>query len=566
MNYDYQKSRGLRCIVTGALLACCSIQEANAQLPGSESSYGGGVAVKSIGSGGTSADVSETLYIGPGTHIIDGTWEIYARQVVVDPTAQINGTGTIILLNPSAAGGAASTTLFDGNDISGNIDVNVSLQNVSGLSLTNIAFPADLLAGGWTNNATASTIYLGKDLDLAVDGADVFLGTAGLTGDLRLDADATISNYRPERMVVTNNSIQSHLVKEGFSGAFTFPVGIADGDYTPSQITNGSANTVRVSVQDYTASASPEQTLDPGPNGVPSDGMNRTWHIYGDNAAVSATVNLQHNTATNQSGFDNSNHYVTQWGAAVPNASGDFTVGFGGSPWQTNTGGAGSTGTLLTPAGTLAGSTMRSRSYSGLATGAAAEESYFSKSSDPFHPLPIQLLSFRARSLDCDAQIEWQSGDEESLKEYKVMHSKDGIAYQELSVIAPRGDNSVYRYVHRDAGEGAHYYHLLMVNTDGIGSHSPTETTRLSCVPSLGAAINVYPNPAREQVVIDGMDPALTYRLGMMADNGRVVLLQLVQQSSRAVLDLRNLPAAPYLLQVQAEGQKSPHYIKVVKL
>ena len=127
---------------------------------------------------------------------------------------------------------------------------------------------------GFTVVTANSSLYVGKDLLFAVDGADVTLGTS-VTGNLIFDSNATISNYRPERMVITNNSIQSHMVKQSASGGFIFLVGISDGNYTPAQIT-GSGN-YHVSVQDYASSISNETLLQGGPQ--------RTWHVYTNLAA-----------------------------------------------------------------------------------------------------------------------------------------------------------------------------------------------------------------------------------------------------------------------------------------
>ncbi|WP_025765398.1 hypothetical protein, partial [Dyadobacter tibetensis] len=228
----------------------------------------------SIAPGGTHADAAETLYIGPGTYQIDGTWEIYAKNIVIDPNAIIQGTGSIQIYNPSVAGGAASITNVDGNNQSSSIGVAVVLNNASGMQITELPFPADLTAAGFSNNTADNTLYLGTDLNLAVDGADVTLD-ATVKGDLRFDSDATISNYSANRMVITNNSTVSHMVKDAFSsGSFFFPVGIADGDYTPTSLTGGGP--YHVSVTDYAASVASVLT--------PEEGMDRTWHIYGATA------------------------------------------------------------------------------------------------------------------------------------------------------------------------------------------------------------------------------------------------------------------------------------------
>lgn len=345
------------------------VRAAHAQAPGSARAYGGPMSTKGISTGGTDAELSETLYIGPGTYVIDGTWEIYSKYVVIDPAAVITGTGTIKFFNPSVAGGAASPTLIDGNAGTNAIGVNMELDNASGMQLMNINFPSDLTSAGFTNNTAASTVYAGSGLNLAVDGADITLG-AGVAGDLRFDSDATISNYSPLRMVITNNSILSHVVKDAYSGSFTYPVGIADGDYTPVAISNSTANGFHVSVQNYTTSASDEAV------GISPYGMDRTWNIYADAATGNSTINLQHNIGTNQSGFDAANHFVTRWSATSPNTTGD--VPGSASAWQNNTPGAGTTGNLSTT-GTIGGSSMLSRAYTTFGTTAAGQTAYYTK-------------------------------------------------------------------------------------------------------------------------------------------------------------------------------------------
>ena len=142
----------LKCLLA---FFCMHITTSNAQSVGSESIYGGPLSTVSIVAGATYADVSETLYIGPGTYEINGTWEIYSKNVVIDPAAIITGSGTIHFYNPSVAGGASSPTLIDGNDLSQPIGVAIVHQNASGMQLVNTDFPADLVAAGFSNNSAS---------------------------------------------------------------------------------------------------------------------------------------------------------------------------------------------------------------------------------------------------------------------------------------------------------------------------------------------------------------------------------------------------------------------------
>src|SRR5690606_15580545 len=138
--------------------------------------------------------------------------------------AQISGNGTIRFYNPSDAMAASSATYIDGNNVI--IDVNIELLNASNLFLTDMIYTGPDMT--WSDRADTASLGVGRDFSLMVDGGDVILGmvfsdpsstcvavenTAMTTTDFIFDNDATISHFRPERMVVTSNSIQGHLVK-----------------------------------------------------------------------------------------------------------------------------------------------------------------------------------------------------------------------------------------------------------------------------------------------------------------------------------------------------------------
>lgn len=357
-----------------------------AQDPGSTSIYGGGLSVKIIDTGTLSADGAETLFIGSGDHIINGVWEIYAKHIIIDSAAKISGIGTIYIYNPELAGAPSASTLIDANNIANPINVKIDLRSAKGLVLKNQSFPADMISFGWSNNNTSSSIYVGKELDLGADSAFVFLDSV-VNGDLKFDNDAILSNFRPNRFVVTNNSIKSHLIKENFTSDFIFPVGIRAFDYTPAKVSNSSIQTVSVSVQNFDSSLSTESNLDVSLCGVAGNGMQRSWHIYGNGSGINSTIYLQHNNSTNQSGFNALSHYITQFGNSTPNTSGDSASTNIISAWQINTASAGATGDLSST-GSVSSSTVMSRSYK-LETSSLSNLSYFSKASRGLTTKPL---------------------------------------------------------------------------------------------------------------------------------------------------------------------------------
>jgi hypothetical protein len=127
-------------------------------------------------------------------------------------------------------------------------------------------------------------------------------------------------------------------VKENYTGAFEFPVGHAPGDYTPATVSPATANTINVNVDNYAGSSANEAGI---------VGIDRTWNIYG-NTTASATITLQHNTATDMPGFLPTANYITRYGTAPNNTGYSLSV----NAWQVNQSGA-------SVPGTIAGSELR---------------------------------------------------------------------------------------------------------------------------------------------------------------------------------------------------------------
>lgn len=427
-------------------------------------------------SGGTSlAEISETLFIGPGSYEIEGTWEIYSKNVVIDPSAIISGDGIIKFYNPSLAGGSASPTLIDGNGSTHSIDVNIEHYNQQGIELLNMDFPAELVSIGFTNTQN-SNLYIGKSLSLETDGAHVVLGI-DVQGDLIFDSDATIENYRSERMVVSNNKIVSHLVKEGAGLGFIFPIGKAEGDYTPAKVTG--TGTYHLSVQDYAGSVSNEGVLNGGPN--------RTWHIY-SNATQTATIELQHNTNTETGNFSSTqNHFITQ---------------YNGSTWSVNPPLAGSPGTFTTGSLPTTGTTSTQKlAGASLFTSATSPESYFTKGTNA--SLPVKLIHFNVSRVDDNTVLlNWATVEELNSAKFDIQRSSNGKLWETIgSQLASKVSNHrvEYNYTDFDRVIGTVYYRLKMIDLDGTFSYSNIKTIQSSRTNS----IYLYPNPASDRLYLN---------------------------------------------------------------
>ncbi|NGM63568.1 hypothetical protein G5B30_16790 [Sphingobacterium sp. SGG-5] len=233
---------------------------------------------------------SENLYLGPHADWkIHGEVHIYSRNIWIAPTAKISGNGTLYIhspgTNPFYEDWPEAATRIDGND-GAFIDIHIVLDNKNGLSLTDIE--VDGYTGASGEVTRLATLKIGKSVDLRVDGASIYLNGF----NLELSDTGDLLNHNRYRMVITGDNRRGHMIRNYTSvRSLTFPVGIAQGDYTPARLTpHASSSKVHVSVNSYFTSNLniTDETL----------GMDRIWNIFADHA-MQMDYTLSHNKQTN---------------------------------------------------------------------------------------------------------------------------------------------------------------------------------------------------------------------------------------------------------------------------
>lgn len=256
-----------------------------------------------ISGGSTEQRFAEGCYFGPKANwTIDGTLEIYSKNIWISPGAIFSGKGKIVIYNPGNnpyyLDMAAGATNIDGNNAAF-INILIEHRNNGNALLADINDPGY----GTTNpsGVASASLNLGGELNMAVDGANIILNGH----DLAFNGNGSITGYSADRMVVTGNSISGHVIKEYTNPSnFVFPVGIAERDYTPATLTTKTAGKVFVGVEDYfTSNATGIKT---------GDGINRNWHIFAA-APLQVDLTLQHNQSTNGSSFNDANAGVAQY-------------------------------------------------------------------------------------------------------------------------------------------------------------------------------------------------------------------------------------------------------------
>lgn len=480
---------------------------------------------RNVGTADSIFEFAETLYIGPNANWqVAGTVVIYSKNVWIAPTASISGSGKMIIANPGTnlfyPGMLAGQTTVDGNN-GNHIGLVIEHHNPGNIILSDISDPGY----GTVNPAgpLAAALNISRNFSFETDYADVLLNG----NDFSFDVNATISNYGVNRMVVTGNSIAGHMIKRNAgSSNFVFPIGIAEGDYTPATITG--TNTFHVSVTDYAASAAPVI--------VPEEGMDRAWHIYGGTAT---NVTLQHNSPdTDGSDYIDTDAFITQH-------QGSGVWGIAGFSDYVSSGLHSNTSVIPLTIPSLP--TIRS---------------WYTKSSDMITPLPVGFLTFDAYRKNVSADLVWMMASEQNTAGFDIERSTDGENWTNIGFVKSRSEqgNSSEQldYLFNDLKPrtGYNYYRLKQIDYDGNYRHSPVRFVQFD------EKISIYPTYVKDNVVISGLSGSEV--IAVYDFLGRKVK-DVENNDSVITVDLSNLSNGAYRINIMGKEKRESQVIVISK-
>lgn len=296
---------------------------------------------------------------------------------------------------------------------------------------------------------------------------------------------ATIDGYNPVRYFVTNICGVGHLVRTGFGTmGGVFPVGRAEGDYTPALIMPNSNARVWVNVCDYATSPANEGAL-------MTKGMNRTWNIFAG-APVEVQVALQHNTSTNNMGGGGAVTYNDTEAFIVRSSSTGSWEGYLDAPASFTQ------GNLQDGGAAIPGTALHRRNYT--LSNNNSTLSYYTKDHSG-QPLPASGLVFTGRYSSGNVLLSWKSLSEYNLSHYNITRSTDGVQFTPIgSQKATNRGNAAYLFNDNVGGLSASrlYYRLQPTDVDGRFQLSDIVVLNIDAK----ARMSIYPNPASSTVNI----------------------------------------------------------------
>jgi hypothetical protein len=169
-------------------------------------------------------------------------------------------------------------------------------------------------------------------------------------------------------------------------------------------------------------------------------------------------------------------------------------------------------------------------------------------------PLPVKLTKFTVAAVGTDAILNWETAQEVNNRYFEVERSLDGQTFESVRTVAGNGTTMLtqsYRYTDAGVGIGTAnllYYRLRQVDYDGQSSFSPVRTVQFR---HTGASVALYPNPTTNSATLDlSQLPAGDYAVQVFETTGRLVQ-RATYQAGKQMLPLESLPTGTYFVKVQ---------------
>jgi len=176
-------------------------------------------------------------------------------------------------------------------------------------------------------------------------------------------------------------------------------------------------------------------------------------------------------------------------------------------------------------------------------------------------PLPLDLISFTARSQEDQVVLNWETTSEINTSHFEIQHSTDGELFTSIGTVATVGNgnsgNNSYSFIDRNASAGNNFYRLKMVDKDGVSKMSKIEKVNLVKFHN----VKVYPNPATNSVSVRGLREYNKLRIANL--QGQQMISKSFENTDEIKLDISGLPSGVYILQVGKNNYE--HHIKLIK-
>ena len=185
--------------------------------------------------------------------------------------------------------------------------------------------------------------------------------------------------------------------------------------------------------------------------------------------------------------------------------------------------------------------------------------------------LPVTLGELIGRKVNKTNVLNWNTITENNCKAFEVQRSINGTDFTALGMVNSQAINGIsnleltYSFVDENPMEGHNYYRLRQIDLDGKSTYSKQIDL---VVNTNGNVVNVYPNPAKDNVSIEyTSNNNASLSLQVIDMSGRIikqVQAKIASGNNAILLPLDGVSAGMYQLQL-IENNRLSYVQKIVK-
>tara|TARA_B100000809_G_C14947883_1_gene462801 strand:- start:36 stop:836 length:801 start_codon:yes stop_codon:yes gene_type:complete len=167
--------------------------------------------------------------------------------------------------------------------------------------------------------------------------------------------------------------------------------------------------------------------------------------------------------------------------------------------------------------------------------------------------LPIELIDFDAKAIVNDyVKLDWQTASESQNDFFTIERSKNGIIWEEINRITGAENSSTllnYSIMDYNPHTGLSYYRLKQTDFDGEFEYSLVRSVNITTDNN----INIFPNPASNQITITGKQIAFEEInfYNTLGQNVTALTQQSIKNGGQLIIDLSRLSQGMYYIKTK---------------
>lgn len=174
-------------------------------------------------------------------------------------------------------------------------------------------------------------------------------------------------------------------------------------------------------------------------------------------------------------------------------------------------------------------------------------------------PLPVELLTFYATSLENSVQLDWKTASEQNNDYFLLQRSRDGFQFENIANVPGAGNSNVeinYDYLDTDPYNGVSYYRLIQKDFDGDSTLSNIISVNRDQFKNNDFIIKPNPNEGNFELVISGKTDDVV-EINIWSELGQLVFemhVNLYQNGKTSVPINENLSSGVYIISTKSSA------------